>query len=61
LVLDAALAACLCGMKKQVSPLRGCAASVEMTSLGGVEESGSRFARMPTHAMKLHEWSTQGS
>jgi hypothetical protein len=25
-----------------------------------VEEDGSRFARMPTHAMKLHEWGTQG-
>src|SRR5271168_4183690 len=23
-------------------------------------ESGSRVARMPTHAMRLHEWGTQG-
>ena len=24
------------------------------------EESGSRCARMPTHAVRLHEWGTQG-
>ena len=38
----------------------------EAGGLGGVfivwgEEGGSRFARMPTHAMKLHEWGTRGS
>jgi hypothetical protein len=26
----------------------------------GAEEDGSSFARMPTHAMKPHEWGTQG-
>jgi hypothetical protein len=24
-----------------------------------VKESGSRFARMPNHAMRLHEWGTR--
>ncbi len=24
-----------------------------------VEEDGSRFARMPNHAMRLHEWGTR--
>jgi len=28
---------------------------------GGLEESGSRGARMPNHAMKLHEWGTHFS
>jgi hypothetical protein len=29
-----------------------------MVGLSRPEEDGSRFARMPNHAMRLHEWGT---
>jgi len=38
---------------EKVWPLCGSCESVPV-----VEESGSSFARMPTHAMRLHEWGT---